>query len=372
MSSKWWLVLAASGALALGVAACGDSGGGGGASGTINIDGSSTVFPFAQAAAEQFKSDNPDVKITVGESGTGGGFEKFCAGETDISDASRPIEPEEIAACKKNGVAYDELQVATDGIAVVTNPAIDVKCLTTDQLKQLWNKGSTVKNLSELGKDAETGQPLPTRSSASTARAPTPARSTTSPRRSTAKRASAATDYQPSEDDNVLVQGVSGDQGGLGYFGFSYYEQNQDKLNLVAVDGGDGCVAPSTETIQDGDVQAALAPAVHVPERRRRCPATRRSSAVPRVHRGQLPVDRRGGADRADAGRHRPPRASRSSTRSPAGPAVGTDHSVTHGSRQHSAGIDAEASGPRRRAVAARARRRFAALLVRWRRRSRS
>ena len=147
MSSKWWLVLAASGALALGVAACGDdNGGGGGVSGTINMDGSSTVFPFAQAAAEQFKERQPDVNISVGESGTGGGFEKFCAGETDISDASRPIEPEEITACKKNGVTYDELQVATDGIAVVTNPSIDVNCLTTDQLKQLWNQGSTVKN----------------------------------------------------------------------------------------------------------------------------------------------------------------------------------------------------------------------------------
>ena len=132
MSSKWWLVAAASGVLALGVAACGDdddddggsSSGGGEVSGTINIDGSSTVFPFTQRAAELFNEENPDVSINVGQSGTGGGFEKFCAGETDISDASRPIEEEEIALCEKNGIAYEELQVASDGIAVVTNPAL--------------------------------------------------------------------------------------------------------------------------------------------------------------------------------------------------------------------------------------------------------
>ena len=106
-------------------------------------------------------SDNPDVKISVGEAGTSGGFEKFCAGEIDISDASRPIEPEEVSACKKGGVSYTEIQVANDGIAMVTNPALDISCLTTDQLKQLWDKGSTVTNYSQLGKDADTGEPLP-------------------------------------------------------------------------------------------------------------------------------------------------------------------------------------------------------------------
>jgi phosphate transport system substrate-binding protein len=252
MSSKWWLVLAASGALAVGVAACGDSGSSGGVSGTINIDGSSTVFPFAQAAAEQFKKDNSDVNISVGESGTGGGFEKFCAGETEISDASRPIEPEEIAACKKNGISYDQLQVASDGIAVVTNPAVDVSCLSTDQLKQLWNKGSTVKNLSELGKDAETGQPLPDANLSLYGPGTDSGTFDFFTDKINGEEGVSRTDYQPSEDDNVLVQGVSGDEGGLGYFGFSYYEQNQDKLNLVKVDGGTGCIAPSKDTIQDG------------------------------------------------------------------------------------------------------------------------
>src|SRR5215212_3714675 len=149
-------------ALALGVVACGSddegtaaSGGGGGGggdlSGKITIDGSSTVAPFTQAAAELFNEENPDVKVTVGTSGTGGGFEKFCAGETDISDASRPIKPDEEApVCKKNSVTYGEVQIANDGIAVVTNKSMQVDCLTTDQLKQLWNKGSKVSSLKDI------------------------------------------------------------------------------------------------------------------------------------------------------------------------------------------------------------------------------
>src|SRR5438093_8945536 len=149
----------------MGAAACGssDSGGSGSSdlSGSIKIDGSSTVYPFAQAAAELFNQDNPGVKISVGESGTTGGFEKFCAGETDISDASRPIEPPEVKACKTDGDTYTELQVANDGISVVTNPSLDISCLSTDQLKQLWDKGSTVDNYSQLGNDADTGNPLP-------------------------------------------------------------------------------------------------------------------------------------------------------------------------------------------------------------------
>src|SRR3954451_3436400 len=153
--------MAACGALALGATACGgddDNGGGNGTastggnlSGTIKIDGSSTVAPFAQAAQEAFQGENPNVKITVGTSGTGGGFEKFCAGETDISDASRPIKPdEEVPVCNKAGVKYGEVQIANDGIAVVTNKALAVDCLTTDQLKQVWNKGSKVKSLADV------------------------------------------------------------------------------------------------------------------------------------------------------------------------------------------------------------------------------
>jgi phosphate transport system substrate-binding protein len=255
MNKRTVLGIAASLTLAAGVAACGgdENGGtataaeGGAVSGEIAIDGSSTVFPFVQAAAELFNEENPDVKITVGESGTGGGFEKFCAGSTDISNASRPIkDDEEVPICEDNNVSYSQVQVANDGIAVVTNSDLEVDCLTTDQLKQIWTEGSTINNLADLdpslpdqelsfygpGTDSGTfdfftdvinGEEGVTRE-----------------------------DYENSEDDNQLVQGVSGSDGALGYFGFSYYEANTDKLNLVQVDAGDGCVEPSTETIQDG------------------------------------------------------------------------------------------------------------------------
>jgi len=252
------MAFACSALLSLGVAACGDdddssgSSGGGDLSGTIAIDGSSTVFPFTQAAAEAFQGENPDVRVTVGESGTGGGFEKFCAGETAISDASRPIEAEEIALCKKNGIGYEEVQVANDGISVTTNPDLAIKCLTTEQLKQLWNTGSSVDNYSQLGKDAETNQALPDQEVTLYGPGTDSGTFDFFTEEINGEEGVSREDYQPSEDDNVLVQGVSGDAGGLGYFGFSYYEQNADSLNLVAIDSGDGCVAPSLKTIQDG------------------------------------------------------------------------------------------------------------------------
>jgi phosphate transport system substrate-binding protein len=259
ISRKWVLAVAACGALALGVAACGDddNGGGGGSnlSGTIKMDGSSTVFPFAQAAAEKFQEENPDVEITVGEAGTTGGFEKFCAGETDISDASRPIEGPEKKACADGGVKYGEFQVANDGISIVTNPAIELSCLSTDQLKELWDEGSTVKNLSELGDDPETGDPLPDAELSLFGPGTDSGTFDYFTETINGVEGQSRKDYQPSEDDNVLVEGVAGDTGGLGYFGFSYYEQNQDTLNLVSVaDGNSGkCVAPSNETIQSGE-----------------------------------------------------------------------------------------------------------------------
>jgi phosphate transport system substrate-binding protein len=250
--------------LGFGVAACGsddaDNPGGGSSGGAVKgniaIDGSSTVYPFAQAAAELFNEDNPDVKISVGQSGTGGGFEKFCAGETDISDASRPIKPdEEVPVCKKGGVNYHEVQIANDGIAVATNKDLKVDCLTVAQLKKIWNKGSKIKSLKDVdpslpdtplslygpGTDSGTfdfftgainGEEGVTRE-----------------------------DYEASEDDNQLVTGVSGDKGGLGYFGFSYYEQNQDKLNLVGVGDDKGaCVKPSAEAIQGGSYKPLSRP----------------------------------------------------------------------------------------------------------------
>jgi phosphate transport system substrate-binding protein len=246
-------ILALSGVLALGVAACGDNSSssdtgttGSSLSGNIKIDGSSTVFPFAQAAAEQFKAENSGVDIAVGESGTGGGFEKFCAGETDISDASRPIDdPDETDVCKKNGVDYSEIQVANDGIAVVTNKDLEIDCLTTAQLKKLWNKDSKIKNYKEL-------EPaLPDQEVALFGPGTDSGTFDFFTEEINGEKGDTRKDYSPSEDDNVTVQGVAGDKGGLGYFGFSYYEDNMDKLNLVKVDGGDGCVAPSVETIQN-------------------------------------------------------------------------------------------------------------------------
>jgi phosphate transport system substrate-binding protein len=256
------IAFAACGALALGAAACGeddssDSGGGGGGdlSGKIRIDGSSTVAPFAQAAAEDFQGQNPNVKITVGTSGTGGGFEKFCAGETDISDASRPIkDDEEVPICEKNKVTYKEVQVADDGIAVVTNPELEVDCLTVEQLKELWNEGSEVTKLSQIDPklpDTELSLFGPGTDSGTFDFFTDEVNG---------EEGVSRKDYQPSEDDNVLVQGVEGEAGGLGYFGFSYYEQNQDKLNLVGVDAGSGCVKPDSKAIQSGEYKPLSRP----------------------------------------------------------------------------------------------------------------
>ncbi|HEX8084248.1 MAG TPA: PstS family phosphate ABC transporter substrate-binding protein [Solirubrobacteraceae bacterium] len=246
------ILLALGSALVLGASACGEdeAAGGGDLSGSIRIDGSSTVYPFAQAAAEQFQSQHPDVKISVGQSGTGGGFEKFCAGETDISNASRPIkDDEEVPLCEKGGVQYSEVQVANDGIAVVSNPKLKIDCLTTGQLKDLWST-SKDKRYSLFGPGTDSGT-----FDFFTAEI-------------NGEEGRTRKDYQPSEDDNVLVQGIAADDNGLGYFGFSYYEQNQDKLNLIGVDAGDGCVKPSTETIQDGSYEPLSRPLFMYPSKK--------------------------------------------------------------------------------------------------------
>jgi phosphate transport system substrate-binding protein len=276
LTSRRWAALAATGSLALGAVACGgeDQKSGGGAQelkGSIAIDGSSTVFPFAQAAAEQFMGENQGVRITVGQSGTGGGFEKFCAGETQISTASRPIkEDEEVPICEKNGVAFTEVQVASDGIAVATNKDLVVDCMTTKQLNQLWKKGSKASTLSQIdpklpdeelslfgpGTDSGTFDFFTDEING--------------------EEGNTRKDYQPSEDDNVLVQGVSGEPGGFGYFGFSYYEANQDKLSLVGIDGGAGCVKPSLETIQSGEYKPLSRPIyVYPSEKALQDPATK-------------------------------------------------------------------------------------------------
>lgn len=245
-------------ALVLVLSACGgdngeggEDGGGSGVSGDVTVDGSSTVFPMSQAAAELLREEAPDVNVAVGESGTGGGFERFCAGETDISDASRPIkEDEEVPVCEENGVEFTELQVAVDALTVVVHPDLDVDCLTVDQLVQLWAPGSEVTNWKDLdpsfpdqeislfgpGTDSGTYDYM--------------ASEVVDP---DAEEPATRDDYEASEDDNVLVQGVGGTEGATGYFGYTYYEENQDSLKALAIDDGNGCVEPSAETAQAGE-----------------------------------------------------------------------------------------------------------------------
>ena len=265
-----WLAFGVAGALALGVMACGgdddDSNGGGGGggdlTGSIRIDGSSTVQPSAEAAAELCNEENPDVRITVGGAGTGDGFEKFCRGETQISDASRAIEPDEEKLCGAGGVTPQEVQVANDGITVATNKDFRVDCLTTDQLKEVFGKGSEVKNLSEVDPklpDQELSLFTPGTESGTFDFFTEQINGEEGVQRTSG--------VQTSADDNVLVTGVSGEQGGLGYFGYSFYEQNQDKLNAVKVDGGSGCVAPTSQTIQSGDYKPLSRPIFMYPSR---------------------------------------------------------------------------------------------------------
>jgi phosphate transport system substrate-binding protein len=220
---------------------------GAGLSGRVMADGSSTVGPFTTRAAEQFQGKQPDIQITVGVSGTGGGFERFCAGETDLSNASRPIEDDEKQACREKGIEYIEFQVANDALTVVVNKENDwATCLTIDQLKTIWQPGSRVASWNEVdpkfpdekltlfgpGTDSGTFDYFTDEVNG--------------------KEGASRSDYAATEDDNVIVQGVAGEKGGLGYFGYSYFEQNRETLRAVEIDGGDGCVAPSAATAQDG------------------------------------------------------------------------------------------------------------------------
>lgn len=225
--------------------------------GTILIDGSSTVAPITSAIAEEFQIANPGMRVPVGVSGTGGGFKKFCAGETDISNASRPIKTSEAEECAAAGVEFIELPIAYDGLAVVVNPANEfASCLTVDQLKMMWEPAAegvvmnwnqidpsfpdTPINLYGPGVDSGTYDYFTGAI--------------------VGEEGASRGDFLPSEDDNVLVQGVSGDEGAIGFFGLAYYEQNKDKLKLLEVDGGDGCIAPSTETVGNGTYQPLSRP----------------------------------------------------------------------------------------------------------------
>jgi phosphate transport system substrate-binding protein len=196
-----------------------------------------------------FRSVNPNVNVTVATSGTGGGFEQFCSGDTDISNASRPIKDEEAATCQQNGIEFVELTVANDALTVVTNPQNTwATCLTVEQLKTIWGPESegTVTTWNQVdpsfpaeplalfgpGTDSGTFDYFTDEING--------------------EEGASRTDYSASEDDNVLVQGVEGATGATSYFGYTYYEENAERLKAVQVDGGAGCVAPSAETVQDG------------------------------------------------------------------------------------------------------------------------
>ncbi|MCJ8167474.1 PstS family phosphate ABC transporter substrate-binding protein [Pontibacter sp. E15-1] len=230
------------------------SGSGSDLSGSIQIDGSSTVYPITEAVAEEFRSEAPDVRVTVGVSGTGGGMKKFTRGEIDIVDASRPMKPAEAELAKEHGITFSELKVAYDGLTVVINPENTwVKDITTEELKKIWEPAAqgTLKRWNQIrsewpneeihlyGPGVESGtydyftEAVVGESGASRG------------------------DYTASEDDNVLVQGVATDINALGFFGFAYYEENQNKLKVVPVDdlndsNGKGAITPSLETVKDG------------------------------------------------------------------------------------------------------------------------
>ncbi|PTX63221.1 phosphate ABC transporter substrate-binding protein (PhoT family) [Melghirimyces profundicolus] len=225
----------------------GGEGGGEGLSGKIKIDGSSTVYPVTSAVAEEFMKKNPGVDVTVSQSGTGGGFEKWAKKETDLSDASRPIKDEEKEAAEKAGLEPIEVEVAKDGITVVVNKENDfVDKLTVDQLKKIWEPNSKVKTWKDVNPEWP-DKPIKLYG---------PGTSSGTfdyfTEEIVGEEGKSRTDYTQSEDDNTLVQGVAGDKNALGYFGYAYYEENKDKLKAVPIDAGKGAVEPTEETIQSG------------------------------------------------------------------------------------------------------------------------
>jgi phosphate transport system substrate-binding protein len=236
------------------LAGCGGSaggqGGGEGVSGNINIEGSSTVYPITQAAAELFRQENPDARIEVGGAGTSDGFEAFCQGDTQISDASRPIDvAEEVPVCKENGVEYIEIPIAYDGISVVVNKkgndwATDI---TSEELKKIWEPSAEGKitKWSQVRSDWP-DRPLNLYGPGTESGTYEFFNETIVANEEEVSRQS---DVEMSEDDNVLVQGVSGDANALGYFGYSYYENNLDTLRALAVDG----VKPTEDSIRSGE-----------------------------------------------------------------------------------------------------------------------
>jgi phosphate transport system substrate-binding protein len=260
------------------------SGGGDSVSGEVIISGSSTVAPISALVAELFQDDNGDVSVTVDGPGTGDGFQLFCEGETDISDASRPIKEEEAAACDEAGIEFIELKIAFDGLTVMTNPANDsVECLTFADLYALigpesqgvdgWadaqelatELGSTTElpdvdlSINGPGEESGTYDSFIEIALADIAEARVEAGALDE-----ASAESTRPDYQASADDTVIIQGIAGDEGSLGWVGFAFAEEAGDAIKEIEVDGGDGCVAPSAETIADGSYPLSRALYIYV------------------------------------------------------------------------------------------------------------
>ena len=270
MSKNTRLMMAAFLALALLAAACGGSegsaneelgeggeatagaesgGAAGDLSGSIEVDGSSTVAPVTDAIAEEYANEAPDVTVNVGVSGTGGGFERFCRGETHISDASRPIKDEEAAICEEAGIEYTELRVGTDALTMVTSPETDwVDCLTTEEVTKIFGEEDPAGSWSDVNPEF-----------------PDEALEVFAPGTDSGTYdfmvedvlglEASRQDYNASEDDNIIAQGVIGTPGSWGFFGFAFFQESADQLKALEYDAGDGCVAPSVETAQDGSYQ---------------------------------------------------------------------------------------------------------------------
>lgn len=247
--------------LLVALAACGGrDGANDGLVGTVLVDGSSTVYPITEAVGEEFSIANPGVRVPVGVSGTGGGFSRFLRRETDINDASRPIKPSEVTLAASNGIEFIELPVAYDGLAVVAHPRNDwAACLTVQELRRVWEPGSTIRRWSQV-RAGFPDRPLVLYGAGTD--------SGTYDYFTEAivgQEGASRSDFTASEDDNVLVQGIQGDENALGFFGMAYYEENRERLKVIAVDdgnpeNGDGCIEPTFETVSGGTYQPLSRP----------------------------------------------------------------------------------------------------------------
>ena len=256
-SSALWLGLVL--VLSMGLVGCG--GGSGGASGEpVSVDGSSTVFPLTEAVAEEFMRANSGARVTVGVSGTGGGFSKFLRGETAVNNASRPIAPGEIEKAEANGIEFIELPVSYDGLAVTVHPDNDwVDCLTVDELRQIWEPDSEIDNWNQVRDE------FPDREIELYGPGTASGTYDYFTEAIMGESGASRSDFTASEDDNVLVQGIEGTEAALGYFGLAYYENNAERLKVLGIDpdergSGASCVTPSAETVNDGSYRPLSRP----------------------------------------------------------------------------------------------------------------